>query len=446
LSPAKSGAARQRSGGAVPGLAARTAATSLLADVVDRRQPLDARLEAGDTPYSALTGQDRALARAIVSIALRRYGQIRNALGLLIERPLPRRAGSLPRLLEIATTQILFMEVADHAAVSLALEAAERDGQARHFKPLANGVLRSLVRRRDEILGGQDAERLNTPDWLWDSWVSAYGEETARAIATAHLGEPDLDISVKSEPADWAERLGGTALPTGTIRLHGGGRIEEMPGFADGAWWVQDAAAALPARLLGDVAGKRVADLCAAPGGKTAQLAAAGAKVTAVDSSRDRMKRLSANLGRLGLTAETVVADATAYESAEAIDAVLIDAPCSATGTIRRHPDIQLLKGPDDVAKLAGIQRRLLEQAAALVRPGGMIVFATCSLQSEEGPAIANDPGDLSLEPLPIVPDEVPGLRGEWLRDGRIRTLPCHHASESAVGLDGFFAARFRRK
>ena len=431
----------------IPGLAARAAAAGLLSDVLDDGRSLNAVIEASDSPLADLQPQGRALARAIVSTALRRHGQIEAAFGVLIERKLPRRAGALSRVLEIAATQLLFMEVPDHAAVSLALKMADADAKARHFKPLANGVLRTLIRWRDEILADQDAARLNTPGWLWDRWVDAYGSETTRAIAEAHLDEPSLDLTIKADPAVWADRLGGVVLPTGTVRLQGKGRVEARPGYDEGAWWVQDAAAALPARLLGDVAGKTVLDLCAAPGGKTVQLANAGALVTAVDISAERVGRLEANLKRLGLRAESVVADALAYDPGKSFDAILVDAPCTATGTVRRHPDIPWLKQEADIAKFSRLQRLMIEKAAKLTRPGGTVLFATCSLQPEEGEgqALAALAG-LPLTPWPIEAGEVGGLRGDWIDNGWLRTLPCHRPAEDVGGgLDGFFAARFHR-
>jgi 16S rRNA (cytosine967-C5)-methyltransferase len=429
-----------------PGLAARQAAAALLSEILDNHRPLDACLEAADSPLAGLSLQDRSLARAIVATALRRHGQIETALGALIERKLPKRAGALPSILQVAATQLLFMDVPDHAAVSLAVQSAEADSKARHFKSLANGVLRNLVRRRDELLGGQDAARFNTPEWLWQRWAAAHGTE-AHAIAAAHLDEPPLDVSVNGEAAAWAERLGGAALPTGTVRFSAKGRIEALPGYGEGAWWVQDFAAAMPARLLGDVASKEVLDLCAAPGGKTAQLAAAGAKVTAVDIAVSRVARLKENLSRLRLDADCIIADALAFDPGRAFDAVLLDAPCSATGTIRRHPDIPWLKSVEDIASLATTQRALIARAASLVRPGGALVFATCSLEPEEGEDQAKAAlADLPLEAWPIVPDEFPGLSPDWVSGGWLRTLPRYSPAPGiSGGMDGFFAARFRR-
>jgi 16S rRNA (cytosine967-C5)-methyltransferase len=427
-----------------PGQAARHAAAQILSGVLDNGASFSALIEAANSPLAGLPPADRSLARAIAATALRRHGQIRAVLGELIERPLPSRSGSLPHILEVAVAQILFMEVPDHAAVSVALATADADGKARHFKPLANGVLRTLIRRRDELLAKHGASRLNVPDWLWRRWSAAYGEAGATAIAEAHLSEAPLDLSVKADAVSWAQRLGGELLPTGTVRCPAKGRVEDLPGYAEGAWWVQDAAAALPSRLLGNVAGKTVLDLCAAPGGKTAELAAAGARVTAVDISPARMRRLADNLRRLRLEAECITADARTFDPGRVYDAILLDAPCSSTGTIRRHPDIPWLKQESDIAKLAKLQRTLLAKAASLTRPGGMVVFATCSLEPEEGEAQADwAVATLPLQSAPIKAGEIVGLEDAWLSGGRLRTLPNFQPGpEVSGGMDGFFAAR----
>jgi len=337
-----------------------------------------------------------------------------------------------------------------HAAVSLAVTLANADRRTLAWAGFVNGVLRSLVRQRDAILAGQDEVALNLPAWLRERWTAAYGAAAVRAIAAQLLVEPPLDLTVKSDAAGWAERLGGIVLPTGGVRLIPHGRIEALPGYDDGAWWVQDAAASLPAQLLGDIAGRRVADLCAAPGGKTAQLAAAGASVTAVDVAPERLIRLSDNLRRLRLGAEIVAADVLAAPApAEPFDAVLLDAPCSSTGTLRRHPDIGSTKGPKDVAALAALQARLLVRALDWVKPGGLLVYATCSLEPEEGEAqiarlIASG---APVERLPVVAAEIGGLAEAVTAEGDVRTLPHHLAAEDPrlAGLDGFFAARLRR-
>jgi 16S rRNA (cytosine967-C5)-methyltransferase len=436
------------------GLAARLTATAMLRQVIERGTALDALLDEkhGNPHFQALDRRDRAFVRAILGAALRRRREIEAALKGTLDRPLPENSGALSAVLHIAATQILFLDVPAHAAVDLAVEQAGADRRTGRARGLVNGVLRNLVRNREEILAraAGNAGRVNMPDWLFARLLNAYGEATALKIADAHLEPPSLDLAVKSEPAPWAEKLGGVVLPTGTVRLAGTHRVSELPGYEEGAWWVQDAAAALPAHLLGDVAGKRVADLCAAPGGKTAQLAAAGADVTAVDLSASRLRRLAENLRRLRLEAHLVAADVASWEPAEPFDAVLLDAPCTATGTIRRHPDIQWLKRPQDIAALAAVQMRLLDHAATLVKPGGRLVFATCSLLPEEGeaqvtPFLTRHPG---FALLPIERAEIAGLSELLTAAGTLRTLPCHRFGDAPIlaGMDGFFTARFERR
>jgi 16S rRNA (cytosine967-C5)-methyltransferase len=420
---------------------------ALLAGVLDRHRPLDALLDpaGGDPAYRALADRDRRLVHAVVSIALRRLGEIDAVLAALVEKAPWRRAGGLRNILRIAAAQVLFMGVADHAAVSIAVDQVAADRNAVHFRGLANAVLRRMARERDGLLAALDADRLDTPDWLWRRWVATYGEPAARAIAAMHRVEPYLDLSAKSDPAGLAAILGATLLPTGSVRLLPSGPVEALAGYADGAWWVQDAAAALVPRLLGPVAGRRVADLCAAPGGKTAALAAAGAHVTAVDISASRLKRLSANLARLHLAAETVAADLLAWQPERPFDAILLDAPCSATGTIRRHPDIAWLKKPEDVAALAKVQAAMLDRAVDWLAPGGLLVYATCSLEPEEGEAqIARALARHRLARVPVDPSEVGGLAEIVTAAGDIRTLPAHlpDPTPRLGGLDGFFMAR----
>ena len=324
----------------------------------------------------------------------------------------------------------------------MALARARRQGS---YLGLFNAVLRKIAADGSRLTKRQDAPRLNTPEWLWESWSAAYGEAACRRIATAHLDEPPLDLTALGDPAGTATALGGTKLPTGTVRLSRAGGITELPGFAEGRWWVQDAAAALPMRLLGDVSGKCVVDLCAAPGGKTAQLAAAGARVTAVDRSEPRLARLRENLSRLGLSANTAHADAAAWRPNEPADAVLVDAPCSATGTIRRHPDVARIKSQRDVAALLPVQQQLLAAAADMVKPGGAVVYCVCSLQPEEGPeqigALGQSGIDLVRDAVP--PDAFEGAAEFISSDGDLRTFPDQWSD--AGGLDGFFAARLRR-
>jgi 16S rRNA (cytosine967-C5)-methyltransferase len=278
--------------------------------------------------------------------------------------------------------------------------------------------------------------------------MKSFGEETGAAIAASHRNEPPLDLTVRGDPQGWADKLGGLLLPTGSVRLRERHAITNLPGFAEGAWWVQDAAAALPVRLLAPMPGERIADLCAAPGGKTAQLAAAGASVTAVDRSGPRLRRLRANLERLGLTADIVAKDAVNWQ-AEPFDAVLLDAPCSATGTIRRHPDVAWSKTPEDRDKLAALQARLLSSAARLTRPGGRLVYCTCSLEPQEGEeqveAFLARHGEFRREP--VRPDEIGGLTEAVTPQGDLRTLP-HQlvgGEPRLSGWAGFYASRLIR-
>ncbi len=423
------------------GLQARLLASHLLQAVLRNRQPFDEAFAASSakTAFSGLASRDRAFARAIAATALRRLGQIEDMLGRFLDRPLPVDAFETRFILIAAAAQLVFMDVAPHAAIGLAVEQAKGARTGRHFAGLVNAVLRRLNADKAAILAEQEAGRLNTLDWLRRRWVSSYGEETANRIAAAHLEEPPLDLSVKEDAAGWAAPLSGLLLPWETVRLSVKGRIEDIEGYDEGAWWVQDAAAALPALLFGDVRGLRVADLCAAPGGKTAQLAARGAQVTAVDISGPRLRRLRENLARLNLKAETVQANASEWTPPEPFDAVLLDAPCSATGTIRRNPDIPYLKSETDITALAAVQARLLKHAPSLLKPGGQLVYATCSLEPEEGEdqigALLAERGDIALAPIH---SDALGVPPEAVTDrGMLRTLPFH-----AGGMDGFFAAR----
>jgi 16S rRNA (cytosine967-C5)-methyltransferase len=430
-----------------PGLAVRRIAADIIDGVLRRNRSLDEQLDSGksNAALTALPDRDRALARALVAMVLRRLGTLRHLIGLLLERGLPKEAPGVETALLIGAAQILFLDVPDHAAVDLAVRLVQSDRHAARYAGLVNAVLRRIAREGAAHLAALDTVALDTPQWLMARWIKTYGEATARAIATANGREPALDLTVKSEPEFWSAQLGGQVLSTGSARVIAHGAVTALPGFAEGAWWVQDAAAALPARLLGAVAGLRVADLCAAPGGKAAQLAAAGAYVTAVDRSPARLSRLQENLNRLSLKAELVCADVTEWQ-AEPFDAVLLDAPCSSTGTIRRHPDVPWLKQPADVEKLAALQRRLIKRAAALTRPGGTLVYCTCSLEPEEGEDIvvglmAEEP---TLRRASVSPAEVSGHAEFVTAAGDLRTLPCHlpAADSRLAGIDGFYAAR----
>ncbi|SJZ36277.1 16S rRNA (cytosine967-C5)-methyltransferase [Enhydrobacter aerosaccus] len=424
-------------------LASRRAALEVLIACLDKGQPLDDAL-ARHQGFASLEPRDRAFVRLLLATTLRRLGEIDDVLKGLVARPLEGANALGHQVLRLGAVQLLFLGTPAHAAVDTSVRLVE-GAHLPHLKGLVNAVLRRVAREGTVPLGDHDAARLNTPLWLWESWMEAYGEAATRAIAAAHLSEAPLDLTPRTDAAFWAGRLEAEVLPTGTIRRGAGGNITELPGFAEGAWWVQDAAAALPARLLGDIAGKRVADLCAAPGGKTLQLCAAGAAVTAVDISARRMARLGDNLMRAGLKAELVTADATKWLPTEKFDAILLDAPCSGTGTLRRHPDIAWLKDEYDVDRLAVTQDRLLLHALDLLKPGGTLVYAVCSLQEDEGPARIEAllARDRRVERVLIAADELPGLAEAITPKGDVRTLPSMWTERG--GIDGFYIARLRR-
>ncbi|AWN42356.1 RsmB/NOP family class I SAM-dependent RNA methyltransferase [Methylobacterium durans] len=440
------------------GLAARRVAQGVVADLLGkgRGQALEDALAQG-ARTAGLDAADAGLARAIATATFRRLGYLERALGARMAQGLPRNEPRLLSLLATGAAQILDLNVPDHAAVDLSVRLAKGDRALQHLAGLVNAVLRRVVRERDAILADADAPlRHNTPDWLASRWRAAYGEERAAAIAAAHLRGAAIDLTIRATPENsldiWAERLGAVVLPTGSLRLTDvRAPVAELSGYGEGAWWVQDAAAAIPARLLAPRANERIADLCAAPGGKTAQLAAAGARVTAVDRSAPRLERLRQNLARLGLEAEVRTGDAVDMPETDAFDAVLLDAPCSATGTIRRHPDVAWTKTGADLAKLTALQARLLDRAASLVRPGGRLVYCTCSLEPEEGEAqvAAFLARHAAYERVPVEPGEVGGLPDLIGAEGDLRTLPAHLGGADPAGLggiDGFFASRLRRR
>ncbi len=433
-----------------PGLAARRMAADIVEGVLRRGRSLDEQFDGACAHgnLADLADRDRALTRALSATVLRRLGTLHHLVGLFLDRGPPREAPRVETALLLGAAQILFLNVPNHAAVDLAVRLVQADRQGMRYAALVNAVLRRVAREGGERLAGLDTTVLDTPPWLLARWTKYYGAETARAIAAANGREPALDLTVKNHPEVWAARLNGRLLPTGSVRTLAHGAIAALPGFAEGEWWVQDAAAALPARLLGDVNGLRVADLCAVPGGKAAQLAAAGAHVTAVDRAPARLERLRANLARLSLKAELVCADVVEW-TAEPFDAVLLDAPCSSTGTIRRHPDIPWLKRPSDIAALAAVQRRLLARTVVLTRPGRTLVYCTCSLDPEEGEQVVADllAHETRVRRMPIAASEIFGRSELITKDGDLRTLPCHFPDPDSrfSGLDGFYAARLQR-
>ncbi|MBO6518936.1 MAG: methyltransferase domain-containing protein [Rhodospirillales bacterium] len=422
----------------------RLAAFEILQDVLRRKRALDDALGAGRA-YGALDPAGKAFAAFLVRTVLRRLGQIDALIAHCVRDPLPRKARPVYDVLRVGIAQLLFSATADHAAVSTTVDLCRTVGQV-PFAKLVNAVMRRLQREGAAMRDAQDVAGLNTPAWLMDSWVTAYGAETANAIARQHLETPPIDVTVKSDADAWAETLGGKRMFDATVRIADAGDVAALAGFDDGAWWVQDAAARLAVGVLGDVGGKRVYDLCAAPGGKTLDLAAAGADVTALDISEKRLVRLKENLTRTGLSAEVVASDVRTWQPPAPADIVVLDAPCSSTGTLRRHPDVQHLKSPEDVEKLGAVQGALLDASANMTATGGMLLYVTCSLQPEEGPDVID--AFLARTPAfrraPIDTGDVCGFADAVTAAGDFRTLPSHFAADG--GMDGFFAARLIRQ
>ena len=426
-------------------LNSRTIALDLIERSVRRHRPVDDNFVPATTKLSV---RDRAFVRLLVATVLRRLGQIDLVLDkFLASIPTP----TAQDILRLGVAQLLFLKTPPHAAVDTAVALAKNRRQG-GFSGLINAVLHKVADAGPVICDRQDAPRLNTPAWLWDSWTKAYGDKTAMAIAVAHLAEAPLDISVKNntECAEWARRLGAEVMPTGSLRYTARGRIENLQGYHQGAWWVQDAAAALPAKVLlhalGNVHGKALLDLCAAPGGKTAQLAAAGAEVTAADVSKNRLALLQENFSRLNLHVRAVCEDATVWIPTVSFDGVLVDPPCSATGTIRRHPDVYFLKRKADVLGFSAIQKSLLSAASRMVRNGGYLLYTVCSLQPEEGPVVVDSflAENEAFQRVAVPIDAVGGEKEFLSSSGELRTLPCHWAAQG--GIDGFYGALMQRR
>jgi 16S rRNA (cytosine967-C5)-methyltransferase len=419
------------------GIEARRLAGALLEGALSGRDGL-AAVQAGK-PFNALSPQDRAFARAVAMGALRRLGEIDRALDARLKTAPPQQVRTL---LRVALAQRLALDVPAFATVSTAVKLAEREAKTRPYKALVNAVLRGLERD-----GLPDADPVaNLPGWLVARWTQAWGADAVAAIARAAREEPATDLSLKpdQDAAALAAALEGEVLPCGSVRTRRRGDLSAWPGYAQGGWWVQDAAAAVPVRALAPLAGETMLDLCAAPGGKTLQLAASGASVVALDRNASRLKRVHENLARTGLTAEVVAADAVGWDDPRTFDAVLLDAPCTATGTLRRHPEALHAVRPADVANLADVQHRLLDAAADRVKRGGRLVYCVCSLEREEGegqvPAFLRRRPDFRL--TPIDPAAV-GAPPETASEYGLRLHPGHWPERG--GLDGFFVARFER-
>jgi len=418
------------------GLAARRAALEVIEAALDHRGGMEVALSA--PALSALDGRDRAFARALAMTVLRRLGALDRVLDARLRKPPPE---AVKALLRLGAAQLLYMETPGHAAVDAAVELAGQRSETRPFKALINAVLRGLARD-----GAPEVPpEAFAPDWLFARWRAAFGETAAQAIAAHAAEEPATDLT-PHDPAQagaLAAALDGEVLDGGSLRTRRHGDLATWPGYAEGQWWVQDASAAVPARLLSVGPGQTALDLCAAPGGKTLQLAAAGARITAVDRSAVRLERLSENLARMGLQAEVVAAEAAGWNDPRVFDAVLLDAPCTATGAFRRNPEVLWVTRPAEIAKLSAVQARLLAAAADRVRPGGRLVYCVCSLEPEEGEAqveaFLQARSDFRIDP--ILAGEGGAPTASLTREGTLRILPPHRLG----GTDGFFVARMTR-
>ncbi len=407
---------------------------------------------AAQNGYNTLEARDRAFARLITATTFRRYGQINAVLKPRLKEKPP---AFIMAVLETAAAQLLFLDTGAHAAVGEAVNVIKLSPKTKGFGGLVNAVLRRVA-DDGKAASGKTAPSDNFPRWLTNSWVKAYGRLAVRKMSLQLIKDPPLDISVKSDTAKWAEKLGGTLLPTGTVRLRKIGDVTALAGFETGEWWAQDIAASLPVKTLAEtlpLAGARVLDMCAAPGGKTMQLASLGAEVTALDISEARLERLHENLKRTGLAANVELGDGRKWQRPKQedgtpvpqYDAVLLDAPCSSTGTFRRHPDVLFNKAHTDIGKLAALQDKLMKAAAQHVAPGGQLIFCTCSLQKEEGEArivqFLKNRTDFRLNP--ILPDSPLQSLGVVTPEGFVRSLPHYLVTEG--GMDGFFIARLIR-
>jgi 16S rRNA (cytosine967-C5)-methyltransferase len=437
------------------GWQSRHAAGELVLAAMDGKADFDAAMDASRA-FNRLQGPDRGFARAMAGAALRGLGRIDWALGGMVQRPLADIEPPLRALLRVGAAQLWMLGVAEHAAVSATVESARQWREARRGGGLVNAVLRRAARERD---AWKNAPATSVwPDWLAAKLKSAIGADRADAMALAQLEEPPIDLTLRAgvDAATWAERLGADILPGGSLRLQGGGAIANLPGYAEGAWWVQDSAAALAARLLGDVHGRAVADLCAAPGGKAMQLAAMGAKLFAIDLSPERIARLRQNVERARLPMQIVEADARTWRPAEPLDAVLLDAPCSALGIIRRHPEGVWRRDPRDFVRFPAVQRALVDAAGEMLRPGGRLVYAVCTPTPEEGAevieaAIAGG----GWRRVAVAPAEAPGFESSLTMQGDVLTLtrprrdakdaPGSESGDIAWDADAFFIARLER-
>lgn len=423
-------------------ISARFGAVALIHAVLMERTMLGDAIQSEDGPISNLAPPDRARAQSLAALTLRHMPRIDAILEGFLEHKPPLRALNA---LRICAAEIVLDGIPAHGAVNAAVEIVRGNTKTKHLSGMVNAVGRKLGALDVESLQNMPVPQL--PKAVRGAIVKAFGEEGTIAIERAHLDRPPFDLTLK-EPKraqEWAERLDGEVLPTGSLRLRKSVQISALDGFESGDWWIQDAAAAMPARLLGDISGKRVLDLCAAPGGKTMQLCAAGGDVTALDLSPERMHRVMENTRRMGFQPRMEVANAMHWEPDDTFDAILLDAPCSATGTIRRHPDLPYVRPSLDLKPLLSLQQAMLKRASAWLRPNGRMVYATCSLIQAEGERqIARFLDDSDMAEKSVAPADY-GLDPSWaVSEGAIRLRP-NYWSELG-GMDGFYMALLHKQ
>ena len=417
------------------GQAPREAALHLLTAVTEGRAMLS---DVAPEGLARLPAEERARAMRLAVTCLRWMDRADRMLGpYLRQRP----TETVLNALRLGTVEMCLDGAASHGVVNAMVGLVKADPGSVRMAGLVNAVLRKVAADGPAKWATLPVPQM--PKWLRKPLLADYGKPVVQAIEAAHAAGPALDLTVKGDAAGWAARLGGQVLPTGSVRVPGQVQVTALPGFAEGEWWVQDTAATLPARALDARAGERVLDLCAAPGGKTMQLAATGADVTALDISGPRMERVKENLARTGLAAKIVVTDALHHED-EPFDAILLDAPCSATGTIRRHPDRVHAKDGSDFPALFKLQEAMIDKALALLKPGGRLVYSTCSLLIDEGEeqvrdALARHP-DVTVDVTALA---VPGVDPSWISETGLRTRPDYMADLG--GMDGFFITLFRK-
>ncbi|WP_244443934.1 RsmB/NOP family class I SAM-dependent RNA methyltransferase [Candidatus Liberibacter solanacearum] len=436
-----------------PGMNARLVSSHLLSCVTRKRISLTCLLdpERGDIAFRKLSHKDQALVRAILSTTFRFLPRIDAVLDFVLVSSLSKKKQSLRQLLHISIAQILYLDVADYAVVDLAVEQAKRDQENRHFSNLVNSILRRVSREKTELL--QRFSSISViPQWFKKRLEDFYGKESTYCISQACLTPGYVDLTVKSDIEIWANKLNAVVLPTGGMRLREfQGSVSSLPGFAEGVWWVQDASASIPVQLFGPLNGLSVLDLCAAPGGKTAQLILSGAKVTALDISNNRLEKLQHNLNRLRLCADNIIeGDAFDYRPKKLFDAVLVDAPCSSTGTMRRHPDVLWTRDAEDIVRSACFQERLLLHGLALVKPGGIVVFSNCSLDKQDSEDVVRKVLRSSLIPVEIMSLNNASWNNMAMAitpEGWLRITPDMLGEIEGVpsGMDGFFAVALRR-